>query len=548
MPLLRRVVSLPLAYGKQDHRTFLGEVLREGTHGPRPHAGASEAIGPMHGGLRLGPCSTYGSASGAVHRNEGNDENVKGRLELAVFAAGGVTRHPLPAEGKLILGRAEESDIRIDDGSVSRRHAQIFLGPPMRIEDLGSANGTTVRREKGAGGTVRLLDTRVDPGKVVEFGVGDAINLGSTILVVRRLEDEKPEVRGEGTPGTYVIRDEAMKRLYALAERVAEGPISVLLLGETGVGKEVLAETIHRTSPRASGPFLRLNCAALSESLLESELFGHEKGAFTNAVRSKPGLFETAEKGTVFLDEVGELPLGIQVKLLRVLEDRQVMRVGGLAPRPIDVRFVSATNRDLAGDVQRGTFRQDLYFRLNGIALSIPPLRERRSEIEPLARTFTARAAASIGRSPPEITKEALAAIASYEWPGNVRELRNAIERAVVLCEGVIRPDDLVLEGRGQGMSPPRLVASTGTVPVTVEQPIPSLSDDATSQLRSVIDANASGSLREELGSLERQRMIDALEKCAGNQTAAAQMLGMPRRTFVSKLSAYNIPRPRKKG
>ncbi|HVK68613.1 MAG TPA: sigma-54 dependent transcriptional regulator, partial [Polyangium sp.] len=328
----------------------------------------------------------------------------------------------------------------------------------------------------------------------------------------------------------------------------------VLLLGETGVGKEVLAETIHRKSPRVAGPFLRLNCAALSESLLESELFGHEKGAFTNAVRSKPGLFETAEKGTVFLDEVGELPLGIQVKLLRVLEDRQVMRVGGLAPRPIDVRFVSATNRDLAFEVQKGTFRQDLYFRLNGIALSIPPLRERRSEIEPLARTFVARAAASIGRSPLEITREALAAMTSYDWPGNVRELRNAIERAVVLCEGVIRPEDLVLEGRVQGMaSSPRNVPLTGTVPLTPMDPSLSsfsiATDDATSQLRgSVVDTASLGSLREELGSLERQRMIDALEKCAGNQTAAAAMLGMPRRTFVSKLSAYNIPRPRKKG
>nr|WP_153823527.1 sigma 54-interacting transcriptional regulator [Polyangium spumosum] len=506
--------------------------------------------------MRFGASSTYGSASGAFHRNEGNDENVKARLELAVFAAGGVTRHPLPAEGKVVLGRAEESDIRIDDGSVSRRHAMIHIGPPLRIEDLGSANGTTVRREKGAGGTVRLLDTRVEAGKIVEFGVGDAINLGSTILVVRKLDDDEPEVRGDGAPSSYVIRDEAMKRLYALAERVAEGPISVLLLGETGVGKEVLAETIHRKSPRATGPFLRLNCAALSESLLESELFGHEKGAFTNAVRSKPGLFETAEKGTVFLDEVGELPLGIQVKLLRVLEDRQVMRVGGLAPRPIDVRFVSATNRDLASEVQKGTFRQDLYFRLNGIALSIPPLRERRSEIEPLAKTFAARAASSIGRSPPEITREALAAMTSYDWPGNVRELRNAIERAVVLCEGVIRPEDLVLEGRVQGAaSAPRSVPLTGTVPLTSPIAEPPLSaftfgaDDQTSQLRgSVVDPTSSGSLREELGSLERQRMIDALEKCAGNQTAAAAMLGMPRRTFVSKLSAYNIPRPRKKG
>jgi len=473
---------------------------------------------------------------------------VKARLELAVFAAGGVTRYPLPGEGKVTLGRSEENDVRIDDSSVSRRHAVIHIGPPLRIEDFGSANGTKVRREKGAGGTVRLLDTRVEPGKSVEFGVGDAITLGSTVIVVRKSNDEAPEVRGGEESPPYVVRDEAMKKLYTLAERIAEGPISVLLLGETGSGKEVLAETIHHKSPRSSGPFLRLNCAALTESLLESELFGHEKGAFTNAVRSKPGLFETAEKGTVFLDEVGELPLGIQVKLLRVLEDRQVMRVGGLAPRPIDVRFISATNRDLQLEIQRGTFRQDLYFRLNGIALSIPPLRERRSEIEPLARVFAARAAASIGRGPPEITKEAVAALLSYEWPGNVRELRNAIERAVVLSDGVIRPEDLVLSGGAFASTAPQMARtpSLGTSPITSEAQS-ALIEDVTSQIRMADLSAQAGSLREELGSLERQRMIDALEKCAGNQTAAAAMLGMPRRTFVSKLSQYNIPRPRKR-
>ena len=262
-------------------------------------------------------------------------------LELAVFAAGGTTRHPLPDSGRVSLGRAEGNDIRIDDSSVSRRHAVIHIGHALRIEDLGSANGTMLRREKGAPGTVRLMDSAVALGELSEFAIGDAITLGSAMVVVRRV-DEAPVSSAQGPRSGYIVRDDAMKRLYAVAERVAEGSISVLLLGETGVGKEVLAETIHRKSPRANRPFLRLNCGALTESLLESELFGHEKGSFTSAIRSKPGLFETAEKGTVFLDEIGELPLGIQVKLLRVIEERQVMRVGGLAPRPIDVRFISA--------------------------------------------------------------------------------------------------------------------------------------------------------------------------------------------------------------
>lgn len=473
------------------------------------------------------------------------DADLTKQLELAVFAAGGTTRHALPQSGRVSLGRAEGNDIRVEDSSVSRRHAILHLGSTLQVEDLGSANGTKLRREKGAAGTVRLEDYVVKAGELVEFAVGDVVNIGSAMVVVRCV-GEAPVAKEPGFGGTYIIRDEAMKRLYAMVDRIAEGPISVLLLGETGVGKEVLAETIHRKSPRAKAPFLRLNCGALSESLLESELFGHEKGSFTNAVRSKPGLFETAEKGTVFLDEVGELPLGIQVKLLRVLEDRQVMRVGGLSPRPIDVRFISATNRDLAAEVQRGTFRQDLYFRLNGIALSIPPLRERRDEIEPLALAFAASAAASIGRSAPSITSEAMAALLRHDWPGNVRELRNAIERAVVLCEGVIRPEDLVLDGHAAGAQP---AVASSTVPVraaVVERP-PELEETAVPAVREGVSTLPLKNLRQELGSLERQRMIDALEKCAGNQTAAAAMLGIPRRTFVAKLAAYNIPRPRKK-
>lgn len=466
------------------------------------------------------------------------------QLELAVFAAGGTTRHPLPTSGRVSIGRAEGNDIRIEDSSVSRRHAILNIGPTLSIEDLGSANGTKLRREKGAPGTVRLVDSTVVLGESVEFAIGDAINLGSAMIVVRCIDDV-PVVNGSGNRASYVVRNEAMKRLYAMVERVAEGPISVLLLGETGVGKEVLAETIHRQSPRATRPFLRLNCGALSESLLESELFGHEKGSFTNAVRSKPGLFEIAEKGTVFLDEIGELPLAIQVKLLRVLEDRQVMRVGGLGPRPIDVRFISATNRDLTAEVQRGTFRQDLYFRINGIALSIPPLRERRDEIQPLATAFAASAAASIGRSPPFISAQAMDALLRHDWPGNVRELRNAIERAVVLSEGMIQPEDLVLEGHASGSSP-TAVSTISVRKALLERP-PEPDEPGIAPVRDNVQTQPLRNLRQELGSLERQRMIDALEKCAGNQTAAAAMLGIPRRTFVAKLAAYNIPRPRKK-
>ena len=440
---------------------------------------------------------------------------MRPQLELAVFAMGTVATHLLPAVGHVTLGRSDENDVQIDESSVSRRHAVLHLDPALRIEDLGSANGTRVRRSGARAETTELLDVAVARGKPAELAVGEPVLLGSTLLVVRRRAGA--EIEGEGAAGeAHVVHDPAMTRLYDLAARVAEGPISVLLLGETGVGKEVLAEAIHRRSPRAAGPFLRLNCAALSESLLESELFGHEKGAFTGAVRAKPGLLETADKGTVFLDEVGELPLSTQVKLLRVLEDRRVMRVGGLTARRIDVRFVAATNRDLAAEIQRGAFRQDLFFRLDGITLAIPPLRERTGEIAALARRFAAQAAGALGRETPGISAEALAALEAHAWPGNVRELRNVVERAVVLSSG----GELLREHLLLPVVPSKAAAARA--------PLPS--------------AEAARGANE---AAERLRIIEALERCAGNQTHAAALIAMPRRTFVARLKAYGIPRPR---
>src|SRR5260221_1769012 len=220
----------------------------------------------------------------------------------------------------------------------------------------------------------------------------------------------------------------AIAEVHRLEQQVAASTLSVLVRGETGVGKELVAERIHMSSPRGGRPLLKLNCAALTESLLESELFGHERGAFTGAVVTKPGLLELADGGTVFLDEVGDLPLTLQAKLLRVLEDRIVMRVGGIKPRTIDVRFISVTNRDLEAEIARGAFREDLYFRLSGATIAVPPLRERLAEIEPLAREFVARASLALGRHAPPLAPDALAALCVHPWPRNIRELRNLIE------------------------------------------------------------------------------------------------------------------------
>jgi two-component system, NtrC family, response regulator AtoC len=325
---------------------------------------------------------------------------------------------------------------------------------------------------------------------------------------------------------TLLVTNPAMRDLYALADRVAASAINVLVIGETGSGKELLAETLHRRSPRASHPFVCINCAALSESLLESELFGHERGAFTGAVGARVGLLETAGQGTVFLDEIGELPLALQAKLLRALESRQIMRVGGTTHRRIEARFVAATNRDLEDEVAQRTFRQDLYFRLNGITLAIPPLRERADEIEPLGRLFLEAAARAAGRTPPALTAEALALLQAYPWPGNIRELRNVMERALLFASGsVIAPEHLPLsklQPRAPEAAPPAEVA-TGAPPLP-----------------------AGVGLRERQIELEKQAIVDALQRCAGNQTRAAELLGMPRRTFCNRLKEYGILRPRR--
>src|SRR5690606_32979073 len=271
------------------------------------------------------------------------------------------------------------------------------------------------------------LDTRVLT-VVVERAVERAKLLAENHLLKDRLRDRNPE-------GRIVGRHPLMVDALRMAEQVAPSRASVLVVGETGTGKELIAELIHRSSPRAPRALVRLNCAALTESLLESELFGHERGAFTGAVGRREGRFEQADGGTLFLDEVSEIPLSTQVKLLRFLQERTFERVGGNETLQVDVRVIAASNRDLRKLVAEGRFREDLFYRLNVVCLEIPPLRERKEDILPLSTFFLSRYAEENARKIEGFDEDALAALQRHNWPGNVRELENAIERAVVLCD-----------------------------------------------------------------------------------------------------------------
>jgi two-component system response regulator AtoC len=449
-------------------------------------------------------------------------------LQLVAFLGDQIKTFDLPAVGQVTIGRDVENGVRMEDPSVSRRHAILHVGDNLAIEDVSGANGIFVREKASRGlGGASTLSMRQILRRKIDLALGERVLLGAVSFVVRNAP--VPMVQ-DLAPGV-VVRDPAMRVLYEQAARAAKASISVLLLGETGVGKEVLARAIHAHSPRAAGPFMGINCAALAESLLESELFGSEKGAFTGAVAARAGLFEAANGGTVFLDELGEMPLVTQGKLLRVLEERAVVRVGSTRARPIDVRFLAATNRDIEADSQTGRFRSDLYFRLSGITLAIPPLRERPAELELLVEKFALAACRELDRSLPlAVSEEALALLRRHSWPGNVRELRNVIGRAAVLCTGdVILPEHL----------PPGLLK-----PVAAAAPAPAVAPTVPAE---AAPASREGEdLPDEIRSLERTRITEALERCGGNQSKAAVMLGISRRTLVSRLSEFGLPRPRK--
>jgi DNA-binding NtrC family response regulator len=317
-----------------------------------------------------------------------------------------------------------------------------------------------------------------------------------------------------------------MRRLLQTIATAAPTRATVLLQGESGTGKELVARAIHDQSERSDGPFIKLNCAALPEGLVESALFGHERGAFTGAIKRVPGAFERAHGGTLLLDEISEMRLDLQAKLLRVLQEQEFERVGGTTPIKVDVRIIATTNRDLAVEAEAGRFRRDLFFRLSVIPIEIPPLRERGDDVPLLAYRFAAHSANETKKEFAGISPEALAVLQRYDWPGNVRELQHAIERAVILASGpMLTP--IHFEGQRFGLAQPA-TSSRGVALRSMPQPN---GDGATEFERVVLNSF-------DLGEAETQLIARALEVAEGNRTRAAELLGLSVRTLRNKLNA----------
>jgi DNA-binding NtrC family response regulator len=347
------------------------------------------------------------------------------------------------------------------------------------------------------------------------FDGAEMLTLVAKALERRRLlaetSDLKRKLAEQSGLGELLGGSPSMRRMFDLLESVAGSDANVLIVGESGTGKELAANALHAKSTRAAGPMVKINCAALPKDLIESELFGHVKGAFTGATTDKPGLLEEAHKGSVLLDEITEMPMDLQAKLLRVLEDRQVRRLGGARTVPVDFRLLCSTNRDAETAVREGKLRQDLYFRINTVTVSMPPLRERGSDIALLAKAFLERFREKHMRPVEGIDPEAYRRLLAYQWPGNVRELEHAIERAVLVARGKeITLADL----------PESLRAEAGSV--TASQP-------------------SSGSLEE----IERASIVRALESTGWNKQAAAAVLGLRRPTLYSKMRRHGIPQRR---
>ena len=456
-----------------------------------------------------------------------------------------VEDNPTVREGlEQILRRAGHEVVAVSDGDAALRHCRDdrvdLVITDFKMEGMtGLQLLEALRRQPPAGDPEVMLITAYG---TIDIAV-EAMKLGAVDFITKPFDPNEFKVKVEKALETRALKRErdafkaqaeylreevehhfgeivgrspTMRGIYESIRKVAEATSSVYIYGESGTGKELIARAIHRESTRRDGPFVKVNCSALAESLLESELFGHEKGAFTGAIRERKGRFELAHEGTLFLDEISDIPLSTQVKLLRVLQEKEIERVGGERTISVDVRIISATNRDLAPLVERGEFREDLFYRLHIIPIEVPPLRERKEDILPLVTHFMETISAEMAKSIEGVSEEAMDLLMRYDWPGNIRELENMIERAIVLCEGNRLEAQLFPLNE-------RRAPRTGSGPALSIPPAGAITLD-----------NA-------LERIERAMIEDALEKSGGVKTKTAELLGIKTSALYYKLEKYGL-------
>jgi DNA-binding NtrC family response regulator len=443
-----------------------------------------------------------------------DEAKMRRLLELNLGEEGFTTHAAADAESGLKLLGSEKIDLIITDFRLPGMNGLEFL---QAVKRVNAAVPIVMMTAYGS------VESAVE---AMKMGASDYVlkpfSLAEMVMVIRKeldahkLREENRSLR-EALGQRYeyaniIARSERMQQVLALVERVAPTNSTVLLGGESGVGKDLIARAIHEHSLRASGPFLKINSTAIPENLLESELFGYEKGAFSGATGTKPGKFELADKGTLFLDEIGDVPPAIQVKLLRVLQERQFERLGGTKTLKVDVRLVAATNRDLRAALEDGTFREDLYYRLNVVAIDIPPLREHKEDIPALVGFFLARSARESGKPVRDITPAALQKLMNFHWPGNVRELENILERGVTLSSGPM------LDVADIHLDTPAGSRASGVAPVIPEGMT--------------------------LEKWEDEIIREALQRANGNKSQAARALGLSRNALRYRLSKLGVPDP----
>jgi two-component system response regulator AtoC len=443
-----------------------------------------------------------------------DEENVRHQLSSLLKLKGFQVESAEDGEKALAIFKKKPFDIVLCDVRMPGMSGMTFL------EEVGGARSEAAVIIMSAYGDLELAREAVSKGASDYFSKpynNDEVLLRISISEQRiKLKREnlrlKQTISREGTFEGIIGSAEPMQVLFRTVEKISEFKSTVLIMGESGTGKELLARAVHERSPRKDKNFVAINCGAIPENLLESELFGYVRGAFTDAVRNKQGLFEEADGGTLFLDEIGELPLGLQVKLLRVLQEDEIRRVGENKPRKVDVRILAATIRDLVQEVKAGRFREDLFYRLNVLTMKIPPLRDRTTDIPVLVEHFLGRCNLKLGTQVQGVDPAAMRMLVDYHWPGNVRELENLIERAVILCDTDRITPDLLTDKVSQASPPPATRIPVGQL-----------------------------SIKKTVRAMEEELIKRALTETGGNRTRAARLLEISHRTLLYKLKDYQI-------